>query len=180
MKRKEESLFVFLALLSLAFAGMCFGEIKSNSQSSPPVPENSAQVVLEKKIKRTVSDYPIKKMAPYLAGKNEKVASFLVAIAKKESDWGKYAPKKRGKECFNYWGYKGTYNRNAAGYSCFDSPAQAVNVVGKRIERLIAQKVDTPQEMILWKCGQGCTARSSADAAKWVSDVNLYYKKMYN
>lgn len=181
MKNPEEAIFLGLVALSLIFAGLCFGNIKkdSNVTAAPAVARGDSSH-LEKEIKKMISDYPIEKMAPYIAKRNGKAAAYLVAIAKKESDWGKYSPKKRGKECFNYWGYKGMYNRNAAGYSCFDSPAQAVNVVGKRIENLIAKKIDTPREMVLWKCGRNCTAGSSADAAKWVSDVGMYYKKVYN
>lgn len=181
IKKPEEAVFVLLAVLALVFAGMCFGTVKSDLQSETPLAvKTKAPSRLEKKVGAMVSDSPMKSMAPYIAKQNEKTAAYLVAIAKKESDWGKYSPKKRGKECFNYWGYKGKRNRNAAGYSCFDSPAQAVNVVGKRIDNLIAQKIDTPREMVVWKCGRACTARSDTGAAKWVSDVNLYYKKIYN
>lgn len=181
MKNPEEAVFVGLVILSLFFVGLCFGNIKKDSDvAAAPAAATGDSSHLEREIKKMISNYPIEKMAPYISKQDEKVAAYLVAIAKKESDWGKYSPKKRGKECFNYWGYKGRYNRNAAGYSCFDSPAQAVNVVGRRIENLIAKKIDTPREMVLWKCGSACSARSSADAAKWVSDVSLYYKKVYN
>ena len=180
MKNPEEAVFVGLVILSLFFVGLCFGNIRNDVQKPFPVAKENSSSDLERKVRRVVSDYPIEKMAPYISKQDGKVAAYLVAIAKKESDWGKYSPKKRGKECFNYWGYKGRYNRNAAGYSCFDSSAQAVNVVGRRIENLIAKKIDTPREMVLWKCGSACRARSSADAAKWVSDVSLYYKKVYN
>jgi len=173
---------VFLAALSLVFAGMCFGNIKNDSMSDLAL-ENPGKVGVsrvDRAIKKTVADTPMEKMAPYLEKQNDKVAAYLVAIAKKESNWGKYSPKKRGKECYNFWGYRGRYNRNAAGYSCFDSPEQAVDVVGRRVGRLIAQKIDTPREMVVWKCGNACSAASSPEAAKWVSDVSMYYKKVYN
>jgi hypothetical protein len=107
------------------------------------------------------------------------VAAFLVAIAKKESNWGMFSPKKNGRDCYNYWGYRGSYNQTKSGYSCFDSPKQAVKVVGNRIEELVANNIDTPQEMLLWKCGQRCSAKTSNGAAKWVRDVDLYYKKFF-
>ena len=177
----EDILFGFLLALSLVFSSLFFGQVKADIENrGSNISQNNSSAKLEKNIKRMVSDYPIQKMTPFIAGQDEKVAAYLVAIAKKESDWGKYSPKKGGKECFNYWGYKGKYNRNAAGYSCFKSPEQAVRVVGKRLQNLIAQRVDTPREMVLWKCGSACSARSSTDAAKWVSDVDLYYRKVYN
>jgi hypothetical protein len=185
-KRPEEAAFVFLAGVAIVFAGMCFGLVKSDIQSAQngvslatDIEANAASR-LEKKLKKMIADSPMKEMAPYIAKRDKKTAAYLVAIAKKESDWGKYSPKKKGKECFNFWGYKGKRNRNAAGYSCFETPAQAVNVVGKRIDSLIAQKTDTPAEMVIWKCGSACTARSNPDAAKWVSDVAMYFKKIYN
>lgn len=180
MKNSEEAVFVGLVVLSLVFVGLCFGEIRNDVRQPLSIAKENSSSGLERKIRVMASDHPIQKMAPYISKQDEKVAAYLVAIAKKESDWGKYSPKKRGKECFNYWGYKGRYNRNAAGYSCFKTRAQAVNVVGKRLENLIAKKIDTPREMVLWKCGSACTARSSSDAAKWVSDVSLYYRKVYN
>ncbi|MDI6778250.1 MAG: hypothetical protein QMD77_03590 [Patescibacteria group bacterium] len=179
-KKPEETVFALLVAFALVFAGMCFGTVKRDIQRENPAAKMKSLSQFEKRVGVMVSDSPMEKMAPYIARQNEKTAAYLVAIAKKESDWGKYSPKKRGKECFNYWGYKGKRNRNAAGYSCFDSPAQAVNIVGKRISNLIAKKIDTPREMVVWKCGSACTARSNADAAKWVSDVDMYYKKVYN
>lgn len=180
-KKPEEAIFALLAGMALIFVLALFGNIADNSNYSAPGGKDSVDVSkFERNVKKMVSDSPMEKMVPYLALKNKKTAAYLVAIAKKESNFGKYSPKKRGKECFNYWGYKGTHNRNAAGYSCFDSPAQAVNIVGKRIDRLIAQNVDTPGEMVVWKCGSACTATSDPGAAKWVSDVALYYRKVYN
>ncbi len=181
-KKPEETLFLALAAMSLVFTLVLLGNIGQENVFTTDSTEigNNANGRLATGIKKMVADYPIEKMVPYIARQDGKTAAYLVAIAKKESDWGKYSPQKRSKKCYNYWGYRGTYNRNAAGYSCFDSPAQAVNVVGNRIRNLIAQKVDTPREMVLWKCGSACTARTSPDAAKWVSDVNMYYKKVYD
>jgi hypothetical protein len=137
------------------------------------------KIAFEKKIKKVTKGYPIEEMAPYISRKKKRTASFLVAIAKKESNWGRHAPKKNGRECFNYWGYRGSENPTASGYSCFDSPQHAVNVVGRRINKLVSQKVDTPKEMILWKCGSLSCARKNRGAAKWIWDVEKYYQKIY-
>ena len=136
--------------------------------------------IFEKKIRQTVKGYPIEKMSPYISRKNRRVASFLIAIAKKESNWGRRAPKKNGQECFNYWGYRGQENPTASGYSCFDSPQHAVKVVGGRIGKLVDDKIDTPKEMVMWKCGSTSCARRDRGAAKWIWDVNTYYKKIYS
>jgi len=106
------------------------------------------------------------------------VASYLVAIAKKESNWGKFSPKKDGRECYNYWGYRGTYNQTESGYSCFRSPSQAVSVVGKRIEELISQNIDTPREMVVWKCGSDCSVFSQSSVNEWIDDVGFYFQKI--
>jgi hypothetical protein len=46
-------------------------------------------------------------MAPYISEQNQDTAAFIVGIAKKESNWGKRVPKREGKDCYNYWGYRG-------------------------------------------------------------------------
>lgn len=176
----EDFFFGFLVSLSLVFALLCFLSVAAIPVSSPQMAGAKNSAAKEKRIKKLVKGYPIEKMAPYIAGKDKKTAAFLVAIAKKESNWGVYSPKKRGKTCYNYWGYRGPENTTASGYSCFSSPRQAVNVVGKRIKNLVAQKVDTPREMVMWKCGDACTRSGARGEAKWVRDVGLYYKKMYN
>jgi hypothetical protein len=120
----------------------------------------------------------MQEMVTDLAKKDKKVAAFLIAIAKKESNWGKHSPKKNGKECYNYWGYRGSYNATDSGYSCFDDPAQAISVVGGRIQDLIGQKIDTPEKMVVWKCGRSCSWDNPAAVQKWISDVSLYYDKV--
>jgi hypothetical protein len=125
-----------------------------------------------------IEDHPMERMIEPLLEKDENVSAFLIGIAKKESDWGKHSPKKNGRECFNYWGYKGKHDTTASGYSCFDSPEQAVDVVGGRIEDLIGKKVDTPERMIVWKCGSTCAGHDPASVRKWISDVSQYYYKL--
>lgn len=125
-----------------------------------------------------VDGHPIEKMVSNIAKRNKTVAAFLIGIAKKESDWGVHSPRKNGKDCFNYWGYRGSYNQTLSGYSCFDSPDQAVEVVGGRIKDLIDKKIDTPEKMLVWKCGRSCAEHNPADVRKWVSDVSLYFYKL--
>lgn len=134
---------------------------------------------LEGKIKKLVTGYPIDGMTRYISKQDGKTAAFLIGVAKKESNWGKYSPKKEGKECYNYWGYRGTYNQTQSGYSCFDSPRQAVEVVSKRMKELMAQEIDTPEEMVVWKCGRMESCLESGAAQKWIDDVDLYHSKFY-
>ncbi len=134
---------------------------------------------MERKIQEMVSGHPILEMTPYIANKDREVAAYLVAIAKKESNWGKRSPQKSGKNCYNYWGYRGNYNETNSGYSCFDSPEQAVNVVGGRIEELVEKNIDTPQKMaVVWKCGWDCSSHKTESVQKWIRDVNYYFKKV--
>ena len=178
-KKPEEAAFVFLAVLALVFAGMCFDKIKFDINTPAPSVEAVKTVSpRETQIKKMVAHSPIREMAPFIAKKDKKVAAYLVAIAKKESNWGVYSPKKEGKECYNYWGYRGPENTTESGYSCFESPAQAVNIVGNRLADLIEKKIRTPRDMVVWKCGRNRADQRTASAAKWVRDVNLYYKKM--
>jgi len=133
----------------------------------------------EKEVLAMVVGHPIAEMTPYITKRNKPVASFLLAIAKKESNWGKRSPVKSGRDCYNYWGYRGKENTTDSGYSCFENPEHAVKVVGDRIEKLIYQKVNTPAKMVVWKCGRDCEAAGGQAAAnKWISDVALYYGKL--
>ncbi len=132
---------------------------------------------LEFKIKKITKDYPIEAMATEIAKQDEEVAAFLVAIAKKESGWGNYTPKYKGKECYNYWGFRRKrLLMGSGGHTCFDNPVDAVNTVANRIEDLIAKGIDTPREMVIWKCGSRCS--SDRGARKWIADVRFYYNKM--
>lgn len=125
-----------------------------------------------------LSGSPMEDMVPAISKKNKEVASFLIAIAKKESDWGKHSPSKDGRDCFNYWGYRGTYNQTDSGYSCFDNPEQAVETVGGRIQELIDRDINTPERMIIWKCGSSCAGHDPHSVKKWIADISLYYKKL--
>ncbi len=132
---------------------------------------------LFEKINRITDGYPIQKMAAEISKQDEQVAAFLVAIAKKESGWGKHTPKYKGKECYNYWGFRRKrLLMGSGGHTCFDSMEDAVRTVGERIENLIAKGIDTPSEMVIWKCGNRCSY--DPGAGKWIRDVQLYYQKI--
>jgi hypothetical protein len=139
--------------------------------------------VLEKQIKEMVEGYPIEKMIPYIAKYDQKTAAFLVSIAKKESAWGKRKPVLDGQDCFNYWGFRlKSEKMGSGGHTCFDSPREAVEAVGDRIEKLVnEEKINTPGKMIVWKCGYGCSEGAKTESEqKWVKDVSMYYKVMIN
>lgn len=125
-----------------------------------------------------VKGHPIEKMIPYICDRDKKTAAFLVAIARKESSWGLHAPHKNGRDCYNYWGYKGNYNLSPSGYSCFDSPEHAVEVVGGKIDQLIGKKVDTPERMVTWKCGSSCKGHSPESVQSWIGAVRQYWTKL--
>lgn len=178
LKTPEDILFGFLIAFSLIFIIFCFQSEKTVYPEAVAQARPQAPTKMEKNIGKVVSDYPIEKMIPYIARQDSKVAAFLVAIAKKESNWGVHTPKKDGKECYNYWGYRGTENTTDSGYSCFASRAQAVNIVGRRLKNLVAQNIDTPREMLVWKCGGRCSGETARGASQWIRDVDFYYKKM--
>lgn len=142
--------------------------------------EGQASNNLEKEIRKMTKDYPIEKMAPYIARKDKVVAAFLIGIAKKESAWGLRSPVLDGKDCHNYWGYKGLRERmGSGGHTCFDSLEDAVDTVSRRIEFLVEkEEIDTPKEMVtVWKCGYDCSWDDPAAVRKWVSDVNMYFEE---
>lgn len=171
------SLVGFLILAIIGTIGLVIGEkLKKYEYATIKFP-----TAMERKISVMVAGQPIAEMTTFIAEKDKTVAAYLVAIAKKESNWGKFSPQKNNKNCYNYWGYRGTYNQTDSGYSCFDSPQQAIDVVGKRISDLVNKNVDTPKAMALaWKCGWDCSGHDPASVTKWVSDVNFYYQKVYN
>jgi len=143
----------------------------------------SRHAVLENHVRKLVSGFPIEDMTPLIADQNKNTAAFLVGIAKKESNWGKRVPRtESGEDCFNYWGYRGVGSRGIAmGHACFGSPEEAVGVVGGRIDTLIREyHFDTPEEMIVWKCGWSCNGHSTTSVKKWIADVGYYSRKVKN
>ncbi len=132
------------------------------------------------KISEMVKGSPIEEMLPYIFEKDRTVAAFLVGIAKKESNWGKRVPVLEGQDCFNYWGYRGVRRlMGTGGHTCFNSRKDAVDTVAKRIEKLVySQKLNTPEKMILWKCGFSCEGHSRESVKKWISDVSMYFSQI--
>lgn len=169
--------YIFLFAISIIYGLLIFSYARKMNREY--VPSTPPPTEFEKEIRDLTKDSPLGKMTPFIAKKDKKVATFLVAIGKKESNWGKFSPKKNGKDCFNYWGYRGPENPTASGYSCFHSRRQAVDVVGGRIEDLINQDIDTPKELAVWKCGRSCTWDNPQNVQKWIQDVDYYYKKIY-
>jgi hypothetical protein len=138
------------------------------------------KIDFEKKIKNLIKGHPMENMAYYISRKDKITASFLVAIAKKESNWGEHVPVLDGEDCYNYWGYRGIRDRmGSGGHTCFDSPKDAVDTVSKRLSYLIKEDgIDTPEEMVIWKCGRNCLSQNRSDVNKWIDDVDFYYNKL--
>ena len=134
----------------------------------------------EQRYRALIADSPLEEMLPFIIQCDNETASFLIAIAKKESDFGKHSPKKDGRNCFNYWGYRGIRDRmGTGGHTCFDSPKDAVDTVAKRIDKLIKKEnLNTPEKIVVWKCGYDCSWDNKSAVNKWIQDVSLYFKKV--
>jgi hypothetical protein len=157
-------------------------KIELQKQNITPVRINKP-TPLANEITQMVSGYPIEQMTPYILKQDPKTAMFLVAIAKKESAWGKRKPVLDGKDCYNYWGFRlKSEKMGSGGHTCFDSPQQAVEVISDRIDELVNEEnIDSPKEMVIWKCGYGCQDKTKTIAEKkWISDVDMYYSKLEN
>jgi hypothetical protein len=138
---------------------------------------------LANEINKMVKGYPIEKMTPFIVKQDPKTAMFLVAIAKKESAWGKRSPVLDGQDCFNYWGFRMRAERmGSGGHTCFDSPEQAVQTIAQRIDELVKEeKIDNPNKMVIWKCGYDCQNREKNESEKkWIKDVGYYYNELLN
>lgn len=142
--------------------------------------DEAAKEEYEDNIRRLVKGHPIEAMLPYIFEKDRVVAAFLIGIAKKESNWGKRVPVLDGQDCFNYWGYRGVRRMmGTGGHTCFNSRKDAVDTVAKRIEKLVySEKLNTPEKMVLWKCGFSCAGHSRESVKKWISDVDMYYEQL--
>ena len=134
---------------------------------------------LDKKIRDLTEGYPIEKMSSYIALQDEEVAAFIVSIAKKESNWGKRTPKLNGEECYNYWGFRQKRDRmGSGGHTCFDNPKDAVKSIASRVKDLMEKDINTPEKMVVWKCGYSCENHNPQSVQKWINDVKLYYNKI--
>jgi hypothetical protein len=141
--------------------------------------ENVKQEELEGEIQKIVAGYPIEQMVPYIAKQDRTVAAFLVGIAKKESNFGKRVPVLNGKDCLYYWGSRGIRDRmGSGGHTCFDSPEDAVATVAGRLQDLVQADIDTPQEMVIWKCGSSCAGHAPGSVEKWINDVDIYFGEL--
>ena len=64
------------------------------------------------------------------------------------------------------------------GHTCFNSRQDAVDTVAKRLERLIhSEQLNTPEKLVVWKCGFSCQGHSRESVRKWIADVDMYYSK---
>lgn len=152
-----------------------YGKFNSGGNEDCVV-KDEEPVLKNDEIYSLVKDYPLEQALPYLEEYDNKVVAMVVGIAKKESDWGRHAPKKHGLDCYNYWGYKGSASRGSVlGYSCFGSPEEAIEKVASRISELAARGLNTPGKMIVWKCGSSCAGHSPESVKKWIKDVGQYY-----
>ncbi len=138
----------------------------------------SSNIAQEQLIREILTGHPMAEMAPELAAQDPLVASFLVGIAKQESNWGKRSPSKDGVDCYNYWGYKTSGSRGKAlGHACFGSRAEAVQTVGKRVSYfVIDQNRTTARKLLVWKCGRSCATHNPAGVERWVNVIDRYRK----
>lgn len=177
---KNSLLLISIGFLS-TFSFFAINSINNNVITEPVARVNSVStrnIALENKIKEATEGYPIEIMTRYIAKQDEQVAAYLVAIAKKESNWGKRTPKLNGQECYNLWGFREKRDRmGSGGHTCFNNPQDAVESVSKRIKDLIEKDYNTPQKMVVWKCGYSCDAHTSESVSKWIDDVEFYYNK---
>lgn len=134
--------------------------------------------ILTEEVAGIVKNTPMEAMVEPISQKPRAVAAFLVGIAMKESKFGIYSPKAGGRDCYNYWGYKGGGKTTAGGYTCFSSPEEAVHTVGARIEKLVDRGVKNPAQMISWKCGSSCAGHDPGGVKKWIADVGIYFYKI--
>ncbi|OGI26692.1 MAG: hypothetical protein A2359_03380 [Candidatus Moranbacteria bacterium RIFOXYB1_FULL_43_19] len=132
----------------------------------------------ESEILKYVKGRPMEDMAPYIAKQPRIVAAFLVGIAMKESKFGTYSPKLGGQDCHNYWGFKGGGTTTSGGYTCFSSPGEAIQIVGKRLAKLVEGGRTNPSAMVIWKCGSTCSWDNPENVRKWIADVGVNFYKI--
>ncbi|MFZ1719790.1 MAG: hypothetical protein WAU28_00385 [Candidatus Moraniibacteriota bacterium] len=142
--------------------------------------DEEKQDKFEAEVRRMVAGYPIESMLPFILEKDRITATFLIGIAKKESNWGRRVPVLDGQDCYNYWGFRERRRlMGTGGHTCFNSKKDAVDSVSKRIENLIYEyERNTPEKMIIWKCGYSCAGHSPESVRKWISDVEGYYNAL--
>lgn len=140
--------------------------------------ETESDSDLKSDVAGIVKNTPMAAMVDPISEKDRTVAAFIVGIAMKESKFGVYSPKLGGRDCYNYWGFKGGGKTVAGGYTCFGSPEDAVDAVGKRIEKMVAKGVRSPAQAIGWKCGSSCAGHDPSGVRKWIADVAINFNKI--
>jgi hypothetical protein len=169
-----------LALLLASLTVYSSFAIQKVATRIPTAYKSVSQWKLEQEVRSMTGGYPINSMLTHIFTKDEVTVAYLIGIAKKESNWGKIAPSKDGKDCYNYWGFKGKGTRGvAAGHTCFGSPEEAVDAVASRISSLVHDyHRTTPRELVVWKCGYSCKGHSNESVEKWIRDVAFYKDKV--
>lgn len=180
-KKLVRPLLILLVAFMWIFVGCLLLENKKIKETKIPLAHLPiARNEFKGKIENMVAGFPIAKMSKQIVRQDKTTAALMVAIAKKESNWGKRKPVLNGQDCFNYWGYREKRDRmGSGGHTCFDSPEDAVATVSKRINTLVTEyERNTPEKMIIWKCGLSCNKDNQANVKKWISDVDIYYQKL--
>lgn len=178
------SFYIFFLAIALGITTLLYGasfRVGHTPISLPEIP--NLQAIRVNHMNSLVAGYPIEAMIPGIAGQSKITSAFLVSIAKKESNWGKRVPRAAdGTDCYNYWGYTGAGSRGVAqGHACFGSIEEAITVVGGRLDYLVREyNLNTPEELIVWKCGWNCDGHSAQSVRKWVKDVSYYYDQVQN
>ncbi len=151
--------------------------VVNKKQGQTTVKRDPTQIAFEKRAREMVKGYPIEKMLPEIFKQDRVVASFLIAIAKQESQWGKRVPVLHGEDCYNYWGFRAKRARmGTGGHTCFDSRADAVTTVGRRIHDLVYKyNKTTADRLIVWKCGYSCQGHDPGNVVAWKRTVQRYY-----
>lgn len=156
----------------------CAADARGVDSASSAVPLPNTPLAAQ--AREMVKGYPIEKMLPYILQQDPEVAKYLIAIAKQESQWGRRVPKLDGKDCYNYWGYRGQRARmGTGGHTCFDSPQDAVRTVGKRLHTLIYDNNrTTARKLIVWKCGTACADHDAPGVRRWIDVVDAYHAQL--
>lgn len=140
---------------------------------SPAPEENEATIVetasiideeLKEDITQELAGTRMEPMIDTIASYDRTTAALLVGVAKSESGY-------THNYSYNFWGYAG-------GYYPFNSPEQAVKVVGDKLEQYKCKGLDTPQKLVTtWKCGRSCASHSPESVKRWISNASgPYYR----
>jgi len=153
---------------------------RAHAISQATIVRDPEEEAFQERARTMVSGYPIEKMLPYIFQQDRTVAAYLIAIAKQESQWGKRVPVLNGKDCYNYWGFRAKRARmGTGGHTCFDSPQDAVETVGRRLHELVYDyRRDTAEKLLIWKCGRSCATHDPQGVARWVAVVDRYYREV--